>query len=152
MRSWAAASIAVIALCCAAPVLGQERVNITSDKMVMEEAMKKVVFTGNVNVVHPDVTVKAPMVEVTYGDGGPSDIETFVASGGVSLKSPDQTATGDIAVFDPVTEILRLTGHVIVVNAGGTMAGPELLVNLADNTSTFTADGSGRVTAVFTPE
>lgn len=144
---------ALLILVAALPAVAQgERVNITSDKMVMEDELQKVVFTGNVKVVHPDVTVAAPLVEVTYGDGGPSDIETFVASGGVSLVSPDQRATGDIAVFDPVTEILRLTGNVTVVNSGGTMKGPELLVNLADNTSTFTADGSGRVTAVFTPQ
>ena len=143
---------AILLLVALPPALGQESVNITSEKMVMEEALSKVVFTGNVKVVHPDVTVIAPLVEVTYGDGGPSDIETFVASGGVRLVSPDQTATGDLAVFDPATEILRLTGNVVVVNSGGTMKGPELLVNLADNTSTFTADGSGRVTAVFTPQ
>ena len=73
-------------------------------------------------------------------------------AGSNTSKSSDQSATGDIAVFDPATEILRLSGNVVVVNEGGTLKGPELLVNLADNTSVFSGGPSGRVTAVFTPQ
>ena len=53
---------------------------------------------------------------------------------------------------DGLCELLRLTGDVTVVNAGGTVASNELVVNLATNVSTFTSSQGGRVTGVFTSQ
>jgi lipopolysaccharide export system protein LptA len=134
------------------PALGQQQVSITADLFTIDETTQEAVFTGNVVVNHPNVTVHAPRVVAIYGEGGTSDIESFEAFGpGVELITPDQTATGDHAVFTPVDQILRLTGNVVVVNAGGTVNAGELVHNLETNVSTFTAAGSGgRVTGVFT--
>jgi lipopolysaccharide export system protein LptA len=143
----------LVALLLPAVAQAQSPVEITSDEFVMNEEAREAVFTGNVVVVHPTVTVWAPHVVATYGEGGTSDIETFVADGGnVRLKTEDQDATGDRAVYTPGDQLLRLTGNVTVVNASGTVSATELTVNLATNVSTFTSSGSGRVTGVFTSE
>ncbi len=135
------------------PALAQNQVEITSDQFVMNEAEREAVFTGNVIVNHPSVTVWAPMVVATYGDGGTTDIETFEASGGeVRLKTAEQDATGEQAIYTPGDQLLRLTGNVVVTNASGTVNASELVVNLATNVSTFTSSGGGRVTGVFTSE
>ncbi|WP_137150264.1 LptA/OstA family protein [Devosia sp. FKR38] len=133
----------------ATPALAQSKVNITADLFDLDEANHTAVFTGNVVVVHPTVTVWAPKVVATYGDGGTSDIKTFEATGDVKLQTVDQTATGQRAVFTPADQLLRLTGDVVVVNAGGTVNASELVVNLETNVSTFTSGQSGRVTGVF---
>lgn len=133
----------------ATPALAQSKVNITADLFDLDEANHTAVFTGNVVVVHPTVTVWAPKVVATYGDGGTSDIKTFEATGDVKLQTIDQTATGQRAVFTPADQLLRLTGDVVVVNAGGTVNASELVVNLETNVSTFTSGQSGRVTGVF---
>jgi lipopolysaccharide export system protein LptA len=39
-----------------------------------------------------------------------------------------------------------------ITNASGTMSGPELVLDLKGNTSTFSSNGGGRVTGVFTPQ
>ena len=131
----------------------QNKVEITSDLFVMNEAVREAVFTGNVVVIHPNVTVWAPKVVATYGEGGTTDIETFEASGGnVRLKTEDQDATGDRAVFTPADQLLRLTGNVKVTNASGTVDASELVVNLETNVSTFTSSGGGRVTGIFTSQ
>lgn len=135
------------------PALGQQQVNITADLFTIDEATHQAVFTGNVVVTHPTVTVRAPKVVATYGEGGTSDIETFEATGNVALQTSDQTATGERAVFTPADQLLRLTGNVVVTNASGTVSANELVVNLATNVSTFTGGGqSGRVTGVFTSQ
>lgn len=146
--------IAVLVLALAAPAaLAQNRVEITSDLFVMNEAAREAVFTGNVMVIHPSVTVWAPEVIATYGDGGTSDIRTFEAKGGnVRLKTADQDATGERAVFTPGDQLLRLTGNVKVTNASGTVDASELVVNLETNVSTFTSTGGGRVTGIFTSQ
>ena len=121
------------------PALAQNRVEITADQTVMNDSAREVTFTGDVIVIHPTVTVWAPKVIATYGEGGTTDIKTFVATGGnVRLKTAEQDATGEHAVYTPGDQLLRLTGNMVV--------------NLATNVSTFTSSGGGRVTGVFTSQ
>ncbi len=149
----APALLAALVMAFVLPARAQNPVEITSDLFVMNEEAREAVFTGNVVVVHPTVTVWAPKVVATYGEGGTTDIETFIASGGnVRLKTKDQDATGDQAVYSPGDQLLRLTGNVVVNNASGTVNASELIVNLATSVSTFTSTGGGRVTGVFTSQ
>jgi lipopolysaccharide export system protein LptA len=135
------------------PALAQQPVQITADMFTVDENTRESVFTGNVVVIHPNVKVWAEKVVAIYGEAGPSEVESFVASGAVRLETSEQDATGDRAVFTPADQLLRLTGNVKVVNSSGTVDAGELVVNLATNVSTFTNAGSGgRVTGVFTSQ
>ncbi len=92
-------------------------------------------------------------VLVEYGADGPQSIRTLTATGGVRLKTPTQTATGDTAVYDPKTQILRLSGHVLVSSGTGSIGSADLVIDLKSNLSTFTSGkGGGRVSGVFTPQ
>jgi lipopolysaccharide export system protein LptA len=137
---------------CSSFVAAQDKVAITADLFTLNEAGREAVFTGNVVVNHPSVKVWASKVVANYGAGGTTDIENFEATGAVKLQTPDQTATGERAVFTPGDQLLRLTGNVKVTNAGGTVDAGELVVNLATNVSTFTGGKGGRVTGVFTAQ
>jgi lipopolysaccharide export system protein LptA len=136
----------------ASPAFAQQKVNITADLFSIDEETSTAVFTGNVVVIHPTVTVWAPKVVATYGAGGTTDIKTFEATGDVKLETSEQTATGQRAVFTPGDQLLRLTGNVVVVNEGGTVNSDELVVNLVTNVSTFTSGQNGRVTGIFTSQ
>jgi lipopolysaccharide export system protein LptA len=136
---------------------GPDPVKITADKFVVDDGAHLATFTGNVVVTRINLNVWAPKVVVDYGDGGPSNIKTFVASGGVRIKTPDQDATGEKAIYNPKTQLLRLTGNVMVINGGGTVGSADLVVDLAHNTSVFTSASKGkgkgtRVTGIFTPK
>jgi len=144
--------LAAILTLTAQSALAQQPVQITADLFTVDENTQEAVFTGNVVVVHPSVKVWAEKVVAIYGEAGPSDIESFVASGAVRLQTTEQDATGDRAVFTPGDQLLRLTGNVQVINASGTIDAGELVVNLATNVSTFTSSGGGRVTGVFTSQ
>jgi lipopolysaccharide export system protein LptA len=150
MIRFSAALFALLLL--VSPAWAQQPVNITADQFTVDETTKQAVFTGNVVVVHPSVTVHASKVEAVYGSEGASDIQSFVATGDVTLDTPDQKATGDQAVFSPGDQLLRLSGNVKVTNPSGTVDSGELVVNLATNVSTFTSTGNGRVTGVFTSQ
>ena len=131
----------------------KDPVKITADKFVIDEPAQVATFTGQVVVKRKDLTVWAPKVVVDYGDGGPSSIKSFVASGGVRIKTSEQDATGDYAIYDPKAETLRITGNVMVVNASSTVGGPDLVIDLRANTTIFTGgQKGGRVTGVFTPQ
>lgn len=127
-------------------------VEITADQFAVEEAAQKATFSGNVVVKRGAMTLWAGKVVVDYGSGGPSNIVSLVASGGVRLQTPEQSASGNRAEFNPKTQIVRLSGDVQITNGSGTMSGPELVLDLKSNTTTFSSNGGGRVTGVFTPQ
>lgn len=144
---------AVLLLCLAAasPALAQP-VTVTSDSFEVSEGTSEATFTGSVVVKRTGLTVWADQVVVAYSAGGMEDIESMVATGNVRLQTDDQVATGQRAHFDPDTQVLRLTGSVVVENASGTVEGPELVIDLAADTSVFTGSQGSRVTGVFTPQ
>ena len=88
-----AVALALFAL--ALPVGAQEAdpVNITADNFVVDDAARVATFTGGVVVKRKKLTVWAPKVVVEYGENGPSSVKSFVASGGVRIKTD-----GNIAV------------------------------------------------------
>jgi lipopolysaccharide export system protein LptA len=131
---------------------GTGQVEVTADVFTVDEGTRQATFTGNVVVTQTGLEMRAGLVVVHYGAGGAGDIESLEASRGVRLVTQGQTATSDRAVYDPDTRVLRLTGNVVVDNAQGRVSGPDLVVNLRDQTSQFSGGGSGgRVTGVFTP-
>lgn len=148
MRLLAFLAFALLAL----PALAQSPIEVTADNFVVHEAESEATFTGNVVIKRKDLTVWAERVDVTFGEGGLQNIKHVTATGRVRLKTSDQDATGDRASFDPASQIMRLSGNVTVVNKSGTLNGPELVVDLANNTTTFSSEGGGRVTGIFTPQ
>jgi lipopolysaccharide export system protein LptA len=127
------------------------KVAITSDHFVVKDAVHQAVFSGNVVVVQPTVTVHADQVVAQYGAEGASSLSNFKATGHVVLITTEQTATGDVAVFDPKSQLLTLTGNVIVTNKSGEVKSDKLVVDLDRHTSAFTSK-SGRITGTFSEE
>jgi lipopolysaccharide export system protein LptA len=125
-------------------------IKVTGDTFVIDEANGQATFSGNVEIVRNGLTVWAQTVVIKYG-AGVEDVQSMVATGKVRLKTEDQDATGEKATFDPVTQMLHMTGNVVVVNATGTLTGPSLTVNLADNSTVFEGGKGkgGRVTGTF---
>lgn len=147
---FAAIALAAALTLAATPALAQNRVQVTADTFVVDQQNSEATFTGNVVVTRSDLTVWADEVLVTF-EGQMENIRHVTATGKVRLKTDTQEATGDRASFAPDSQILRLSGNVTVVNASGTVSGPELVLDLANDTSTFSSSGGGRVTGVFTP-
>lgn len=127
---------------------GADKVSITGDHFVIDDVKHQAVFSGNVVVIQKDVTVHSDQVTALYGKAGAASISTFTATGHVQLVTKEQTATGEVAVFNPKTHLLTLTGNVVVVNKTGRVQSDKLVVDLSTKKSVFTTTG-GRVTGVF---
>ncbi|WP_404400749.1 LptA/OstA family protein [Pelagibacterium halotolerans] len=133
-----------------------DTVEITADDLQITEDANSALFTGNVRIVQGGMEMTAGQVDVLYGEGGPSDLVKFTASGGrVHMVTEDQTIDGDQAVYDFANRILVFTGNVIVVNASGRITSEELIIDTRAGTSSFAGGGTGseggRVTGIFTP-
>lgn len=142
----------IVVLPLAANAQVTQTTEISADRFLVRDTEKNSEFIGNVVITQPGLKVWADRVVVNYGEGGTSDVKTFVATGSVKIQSDGQIATGQRAVYRPSTRILHLTGNVVVISDGGTVHSEELFVNLATNITEFSSGGSGeRVTGLFTP-
>lgn len=149
MKYWLSLLLALSAT----PVLAAGTpVKVTADSFVIDQATNKATFTGAVVITRGTMTMWSDKAVVNYGNGGESDIDELDATGNVRIKTSGQEATGNRAVFTPDNSTVRLTGNVKVVNSSGIVSGPELIINLKSNSSTFKGSEGGRVTGVFTPQ
>lgn len=127
------------------------KVTVTADTYTIEQDKNLSTFTGHVVVVQPTVKIWADKAVARYGTGI-SDVKTFEATGHVKLQTATETATGESAVYDPKSQLLTLTGDVVVTSANGTVRGGSMVMNLATNTSTFRGTKGQRVTSVFSTQ
>ncbi|WP_127145107.1 lipopolysaccharide transport periplasmic protein LptA [Pelagibacterium montanilacus] len=131
-----------------------EPVDISADSLEIAEDSNRAVFSGNVVIVQGAMEMRAPRAEAVYGEGGPSDLVEFTASGGrVMMVTEDQEVEADTARYDFRDRTLVFTGNVTVINASGQIDSDRLVIDTRAGTSSFTGGGEsgGRVRSVLTP-
>jgi lipopolysaccharide export system protein LptA len=145
---------------------GDQPIQIESDKLEVRDAEATAVFTGNVNVVQGDTTLKAGKMVVRYkkkeGEEnstsampGAGAIEHIEVDGKVYVKSKNQVATGDAGTFDMGSEIMTLTGREVVLTEGpNVVVGCKLTVEMRTGAAKLDGcgSGSGRVKMLLTPQ
>ena len=111
-------------------------------------------YSGNVLVVQGAIRLRADEITVEAPGGQATHME---ARGGIVVESPSGTATGELAVYNIATQIIRLTGNVVLTNNANVMRGDALEVRIADGRATLSAgangqiQGQGRVQGLFVP-
>lgn len=138
-----------------------EPIQIEADELEVFDRERRAVFTGNVEVVQGTVNLKASTLTVFYegedgteaagaAAGGQQQVRRIEAEGQVVVTSEDQRATGESAVYETETEIVTLTGNVVLSQGDNVVRGDRLIVNLATGQSRVEASG-GRVQGLFAP-
>lgn len=132
-------------------------IQIKAQSFEVRDRDKKATFSGNVQVLQGDATIRCRTLIVSYSSdtgpaaltsgrlaeakpGGKSQISKLEALGGVIVTQKDQTATGDIGVFDLNTKIITLTGHVVISQGGNVMRGDRMMVDLNTGVSRIESD------------
>lgn len=128
----------------------------------------RVIFEGQAEAVQGDARLRADRIEVEYeraarpggdgqrpGIGSMGEMERVIATGNVYYVTPEETATGDRAVYELATETIVFTGNVTVKQGCDVSTGERLTVNLRTGDSQMAGqqDGDGgRVQVVLYPE
>ena len=73
------------------------------------------------------------------------------ATGGVSVNSGDQSATGASASFNMLTQMITLSGNVRLAQGGNVITGERLVVDLANSTARVEQGGGERIRGMFMP-
>ena len=90
----------------------------------------------------------APIQSATPGPGGSSSIKRLEAKGNVVVTQKDQVVTGELAVFDTKTNLITMTGGVVLTQCQNVLKGDRLLVDMTTGVSRVESD-SGKVNGLF---
>ena len=93
------------------------------------------------------------MTAATPGPNGEQKIKRLEARGAVVVTQKDQTATGELGIFDMKTNTVTLTGNVIMTQGQNVLRGEKLVVDLTSGVSRVESgkNGQGRVQGLFLP-
>jgi lipopolysaccharide export system protein LptA len=121
-------------------------VQVTADQLAVNNADGTAIFTGNVVVTQGEMKLAAGEVKVTYGTEQ-NDIESLIASGGVTVTNLGDAAEAQEAVYTIDSGVIVLSGDVLLTQGPSALAGQKLTINLKDGTGVM----EGRVTTTFQP-
>ncbi len=146
-------------------------VQIEAATLEVRDKDKTAVFSGDVRVKQGDTALRCKSLVVFYeqgaagspsgpgstltaakpGPGGQQHIKRLEARGGVVVTQKDQTATGDIGLFDMKTNTVTLSGHVTMTQGENVLRGDKLVVDLTNGVSRVESgkNGQGRVQGLF---
>jgi len=139
-------------------------VQIEAASLDVHDKSKTSTFTGNVQVVQGDTTMKCQSLVVFYGrevgiaqneskqasiapgPKGAQDIRKIEAHGGVTVVTKDQNATGDDAIYDLQSKTIKLIGNVVVSQGQNVIHGESVVVDtVTGNARVESSEGGGTV-------
>ena len=137
-------------------------VHIEAAMLEVRDKQKQATFSGDVRVKQGDTGLRCKSLVVFYeggeqtdsgktlqaanpGPGGEQRIKRLEARGSVVVTQKDQTATGELGVFDMKTNTVTLTGNPVVMTQGqNVLRGGKLVVDLTSGVSRIEAGKSGQ--------
>jgi lipopolysaccharide export system protein LptA len=146
-------------------------VQIEAATLEVRDKNKTATFSGHVEVVQGDTTMKCQTLVVFYGqevglsaDGataaaaaapaaatktapgmpqGAQNIRRIEARGGVTVITKDQSASGELAVYDLKTHTIALSGNVVVSQGQNVIHGERVVVDTATGNARVESSSSG---------
>ena len=125
----------------------KSRIDITGQHFEAFEDRNYVVWTGDVVVVQSNVVLTAPKLTLFTDDSG--DLSKIDATGGIRYTNGAEAISGQQAVYLAGSDIITVTGNVVVVQGDQVMSGEKLIYNLSTGKITFSSEGKGRVRGIF---
>ncbi len=131
-------------------------VEYAADRIEVQDKVKRVVLSGNVDINQSDLRMQAARTTVAYTDNGEIQIDRIDATGGVQVNRGSEQARGDVAVYDFNRNVITMTGNVALRRGTDTLNGGRLVIDLdsglssVDGRSGAAGSGNGgRVSGTF---
>jgi lipopolysaccharide export system protein LptA len=139
-------------------------IDFSANAIELQDKANRALLTGNVQVRQAEMTLNAARMTVAYTGqviGGNPQVSRLDASGGVTVRRPDQTARASYAIYDLNRRVITMLGAVSLTQGANTVNGGRLTINLDSGRAVI--DGSsvgssgagntttrgGRVTGTF---
>jgi lipopolysaccharide export system protein LptA len=109
-------------------------VDVTAQRIEVQDRADRAIFAGNVHATQGELTLDTPRLTVAYssGQGGNSGVQIrrLDAAGGVTVKSPSETAKGDFGIYDLDRKLITLIGNVQLNREQNQVNGARLVIDL----------------------
>ena len=136
--------VAPLALATAAAAVAQSRepvsalkghnsdapIDLTADRLEVQDRADRAMFSGNVKVRQDELTLDTSRLTVAYSSSGGVQIKRLDASGGVTVRSPSETARGSFGIYDLDRKLITLVGNVVLERQGSQLSGQRLVIDL----------------------
>jgi lipopolysaccharide export system protein LptA len=153
------------------PVAGQEAgsalkghntdapVDVAADRIEVQDRADRAIFSGNVDVRQGSLRLNSSRLTVAYSNTGGIEIVRLEASGGVTLRSPSETARSQFAIYDLEERLVTMIGGVSLSRGDSNLQGGRLVLDLDTGRAVMdggtagapgTESNGGRVTGRFT--
>jgi lipopolysaccharide export system protein LptA len=142
-------------------------VQIEAATLEVHDKSKTATFSGNVQVVQGDTTMKCRSLVVFYGQEvgigetgaeaitgttgksalggskGAQNIRRIEARGAVTVLTKDQSASGDLGIYDLKTKTITLSGNVVVSQGQNVIHGERVVVDTETGNARVESGASG---------
>lgn len=135
-------------------------VDFDAQRIEVQDRADRAVLSGNVRVRQGSLSLNAERINVAYTNSAGIDIDRIDASGGVTVRSPSETARGQFAVYDINRRLITMVGNVTLLRGTNEVRGGRLVIDLTTGRATMDGGGAtrggtasatgGRVTGRFT--
>lgn len=124
-------------------------VEITSDRLDLDQSAGTAVFTGGVKVGQGALRLAADRVEVSYDEGGGAagTVRRMVATGNVTLSNGEEAAEAERATYDVASGRVEMEGNVLLTQGANALSSQRLSIDLDAGTGQL----EGRVQTIFVP-
>lgn len=108
-------------------------VDVEADRIEVQDRADRAIFAGNVRVKQDELTLNAARLTVAYANrqgAGGVNIERLDAAGGVTVRSPSETARGSFAIYDLNRRTITMLGGVVLEQGANVVRGGRLVIDL----------------------
>jgi lipopolysaccharide export system protein LptA len=126
-------------------------VEITADRLDLDQAAGSAVFTGTVKVGQGTLRLAADRVEVFYDEASEAEtgkVQRMVATGNVTLTNGTEAAEAEAATYEVAAGTIEMTGDVLLTQGQNALSSERLTIDLESGTGRL----EGRVQTIFVPE
>jgi lipopolysaccharide export system protein LptA len=131
-------------------------IDVAADRIEVQDRADRAIFAGNVHVKQDELNLDTARLTVAYTNSGSVQIKRLDASGGVTVRSPSETARGAFGIYDLDRKLITLVGNVVLQREGSQVNGQRLTIDLdsgravMDGGPAGVGQSGGRVTGHFT--
>ena len=126
-------------------------VNVAADHGELLGKQDRATLAGNVVITQGALTLRAARTTIAFSSGGGFKIHRLDATGGVVVTKGDQSASGEVAIYDFDRRIITLAGGVTLKRGSDRLSGGRLTIDLTTGLSTVDGNVGGGSSALGTP-
>jgi len=152
--------LAVLAAAVLAPSLAfaqldtRSPIDLSADSSVVDNAACVSEWRGNVEALQGKTRLRSDSMKVYGVKGDCSQADSLIADGNVYYVTSDRNVRADHAVYDSGSQIITLTGNVIIVQGKNVVRADKAVINTKTGETQLQSPGrakGGRVRGVFYP-